>query len=63
MLRSGRSGVSVAVRYPEEVLISARDGRGVDVLKQRLVDLVLQGEVAIGEGAIVTNAQALPGVG
>jgi tRNA modification GTPase len=51
------AGDSVTVRYPEEVLISARDGRGVDVLKQRLVDLVLHGEVAIGEGTIVTNAR------
>ena len=48
---------SVVVRYPEEVLISARDGRGVDVLKQRLVKLVLQGETALGDGAIVTNAR------
>ncbi len=48
---------SVVVRYPEEVLISARDGRGVDVLKQRLVDLVLQGGTAIGEGTMVTNAR------
>ena len=48
---------SVVVRYPEEVLISARDGRGVDVLKQRLVELVLQGETALGDGAIVTNAR------
>jgi tRNA modification GTPase len=51
------AGDSVTVRYPEEVLISARDGRGVDLLKQRLVDLVLHGEVAIGEGTIVTNAR------
>jgi len=47
----------VDVRYPEEVLISARDGRGVEVLKRRLVDLVLQGETALGDGAIVTNAR------
>ncbi|HLX65501.1 MAG TPA: tRNA uridine-5-carboxymethylaminomethyl(34) synthesis GTPase MnmE [Puia sp.] len=51
------AGGSVAVRYPEEVLISARDGRGVDLLKQRLVDLVLQGEAVIGEGTLVTNAR------
>jgi tRNA modification GTPase len=51
------AGGSVAVRYPEEVLISARDGVGVDVLKRRLVDLVLQGEAATGEGTIVTNAR------
>ncbi|HET6253172.1 MAG TPA: tRNA uridine-5-carboxymethylaminomethyl(34) synthesis GTPase MnmE [Puia sp.] len=47
----------VAMRYPEEVLISARDGRGIDVLKRRLVDLVLQGETAIGDGAVVTNVR------
>jgi tRNA U34 5-carboxymethylaminomethyl modifying GTPase MnmE/TrmE len=50
------AGGAVAVRYPEEVLISARDGRGVDVLKQRLVDLVLQGEAA-GDGTMVTNVR------
>jgi tRNA modification GTPase len=50
-------GGSAEVQYPEEVLISARDGRGVDVLKQRLVELVLQGEAAIGEGTLVTNAR------
>lgn len=48
---------AVEARYPEEVLISAKDGRGVDVLKQRLVELVLKGAVDIGEGAIVTNAR------
>ncbi len=60
------AGGELDVRYPEEVLISARDGRGVEVLKRRLVDLVLQGEAAIGDGAIVTNArhyQALAKVG
>ena len=51
------AGGSVEVRYPEEVLISARDGMGVDVLKQRLVDLVLQGEAIVGEGTMVTNAR------
>jgi tRNA modification GTPase len=51
------AGEPVAVRYPEEVLISARDGLGVDVLKKRLVELVLQGEAAIGDGAMVTNAR------
>jgi tRNA modification GTPase len=50
-------GSAVAGRYPEEVLISARDGEGVDVFKQRLVDLVLQGEAVIGEGTMVTNAR------
>ncbi len=46
-------GGPVVVTYPEEVLISARDGGAVDVLKRRLVDLVLQGETAIGEGTMV----------
>jgi len=45
------------VRFAEEVLVSAKSGYGVDVLKQRLVDLVLQGETVIGEGAMVTNAR------
>jgi tRNA modification GTPase len=47
----------VEARYPEEVLISARDGLGVDVLQRRLVELVLKGETAIGEGTMVTNAR------
>jgi tRNA modification GTPase len=47
---------SSAVRFPEELLISARDSRHLDVLRQRLVDLVLQGAAA-GEGTIVTNAR------
>jgi tRNA modification GTPase len=50
-------GGAVETRYPEEVLISARDGRGVDVLKRRLVELVLKGEAAVGEGTLVTNAR------
>jgi tRNA modification GTPase len=53
----------VEARYPEEVLISARDGRGVDVLKQRLVELVLKGETAIGEGTLVTNARHYASLG
>ncbi len=43
------------VRFPEEVLISAKEGKGIDVLKQRLVDLVLKGEAA--DGTMVTNAR------
>jgi tRNA modification GTPase len=50
------SSVAPQVRFAEEVLISARAGKGIDVLKQRLVDLVLQGEAA-GDGTIVTNAR------
>jgi len=45
-----------SVRFPDELLISAKDGRQVDVLKQRLVDLVMQGAAA-GDGTIVTNAR------
>ncbi|HEV2353155.1 MAG TPA: tRNA uridine-5-carboxymethylaminomethyl(34) synthesis GTPase MnmE [Puia sp.] len=47
---------SLPARFPEEVLISARDGRGMEDLKQRLVDLVLKGETA-GDGTMVTNAR------
>jgi tRNA modification GTPase len=54
---------AVAVRYPEEVLISARDGIGMDVLKQRLVDLVLNGQAATGEGTLVTNARHFQALG
>jgi len=45
-----------AVRFPDEVLISAKEGRDVEVLKQRLVDLVMQG-AGSGDGTIVTNAR------
>ncbi|HVU54507.1 MAG TPA: tRNA uridine-5-carboxymethylaminomethyl(34) synthesis GTPase MnmE [Puia sp.] len=41
---------------PEAVFISAKEGRQVDVLKQRLVDQVLQGNTQT-EGTIVTNAR------
>jgi len=41
---------------PDAVFISAKEGRQVDVLKQRLVDQVLQGSVQT-EGTIVTNAR------
>ena len=49
----------VRSRFPQELLISAREQRSVDVLKQRLVDLVLAGDTAsaAGEGTIVTNAR------
>jgi tRNA modification GTPase len=46
---------AVQARFPEEVLISAKEEWGIDVLKQRLVDLVLKGEAA--DGTIVTNAR------
>ncbi len=38
------------------IFISARDGNHIDVLKERLVDTVLQGEMQ-PEGTIVTNAR------
>ena len=45
-------------RFPQELLISAKAGRHVDVFKQRLVDQVLQGTAAsAGDGTIVTNAR------
>jgi tRNA modification GTPase len=43
--------------FPQELLISARDSRQIDVLRQRLVDLVLEGRAATGDGTIVTNAR------
>jgi tRNA modification GTPase len=49
------TAAAVQVRFPEEVLISAKEERGIDVLKQRLVDLVLKGEAA--DGTMVTNAR------
>jgi tRNA modification GTPase len=57
------AGGPLAVQYPEEVLISARDGIGMDVLKQRLVDLVLNGQAATGEGTLVTNARHFQALG
>jgi len=41
---------------PEAIFISAKQGRQVDLLKQRLVDQVLQGNTQT-EGTIVTNAR------
>ena len=41
---------------PDAVFISAKQGRQVDLLKQRLVDQVLQGNTQT-EGTIVTNAR------
>ena len=49
------TATAVQVRFPEEVLISAKEDRGIDVLKQRLVDLVLKGEAT--DGTMVTNAR------
>lgn len=54
----GIEGVRAAqVRFPDEILISAKEVRDIEVLKQRLVDLVLQGAGSGGEGTIVTNAR------
>ena len=49
----------VRSRFPQDLLISARDSRSVEVLKQRLVDQVLAGDAAsvAGDGTIVTNAR------
>lgn len=41
---------------PDAIFISAKQGRQVDLLKQRLVDQVLQGNTQT-EGTIVTNAR------
>ena len=61
------SGVLAASgRWGDELMISAKDGRHVDVLKKRLVDQVMAGAGGVGDGAIVTNArhyQALQQVG
>jgi tRNA modification GTPase len=51
-------GEEVARRaFPQDLLISAREVRSVDVLRQRLLDLVLEGRAATGDGTIVTNAR------
>ncbi len=42
---------------PDVILLSARQHQFIDVLRQRLVDQVLQGNAAVGEGTIVTNAR------
>jgi tRNA modification GTPase len=49
------AAAAVQVRFPQEVLISAKQEKGIDVLKQRLVDLVLKGEAT--DGTMVTNAR------
>jgi tRNA U34 5-carboxymethylaminomethyl modifying GTPase MnmE/TrmE len=43
-------------RIPDAIFISAKQHKHIDVLKQRLVDQVLQGNTA-AEGTIVTNAR------
>ncbi|HWK02062.1 MAG TPA: tRNA uridine-5-carboxymethylaminomethyl(34) synthesis GTPase MnmE [Puia sp.] len=43
-------------RIPDAIFISAKQNKQIDILKQRLVDQVLQGNTAT-EGTIVTNAR------
>ena len=45
-----------AALFPTELFLSAKEGRGIDLLRGRLVDQVLQG-AATSEGTIVTNAR------
>ena len=57
---AGSVGAEAAVvaHWPEALLISAREGRNIDVLKKRLVDQVLAGAAGVAEGGtIVTNAR------
>jgi len=53
----GSAAAAASGRWPSELLISARDGRHIDLLKQRLVDQVLAGATGVGDGTIVTNAR------
>jgi len=46
-----------AALFPQELLISARDMRYMDVFRQRLVDLVLGGAALTGDSTVVTNAR------
>ena len=60
--RSAASLASAAALFPQELLISAREARHIDVLRQRLVDLVLGGASSSfssfsGDSAVVTNAR------
>jgi tRNA modification GTPase len=51
------ASVSAAMLFPQELLISAREGRHMDVFRQRLVDLVLGGSALNGDSTVVTNAR------
>jgi tRNA modification GTPase len=51
------SEAGAAVLFPQELLISARQARHIDILRQRLVDLVLGGAAFSGDATIVTNAR------
>jgi len=55
---SGGSDVAAAAAlFPQELLISARQARHIDVFRQRLVDLVLGGSALTGDSTVVTNAR------
>jgi tRNA modification GTPase len=51
------SEAGAAALFPQELLISARQARHIDILRQRLVDLVLGGAAFSGDATIVTNAR------
>ena len=51
------SETSAAALFPQELLISAREARHIDILRQRLVDLVLGGATYSGDATLVTNAR------
>ena len=53
----GAAGAAAAALFPQELLISAREARHMDVFRQRLVDLVLGGAAMNGDSTIVTNAR------
>ena len=59
--KMGEDGEDTAKRkfeaLPDAIFISARQQQHIDVLKQRLVDQVLQGRADVGDGTIVTNAR------
>lgn len=48
---------AAAALFPQELLISARQARHIDILRQRLVDLVLGGASFSGDSTVVTNAR------
>jgi tRNA modification GTPase len=48
---------AAALLFPQELLISARQGKHIDIFRQRLVDLVLGGSALSGDATIVTNAR------
>lgn len=51
------SSSDASVLFPQELLISAREARHIDVFRQRLVDLVLGGTALAGDSTVVTNAR------